>query len=84
MWYQDTINLFEHKIFGPFDYADSEQMLPQHVFDVLMEKGLVLKVYVGDVNCTIPLDKLDRRYQADDGTFNNHLSYRWKIQTTNL
>jgi hypothetical protein len=25
MWYQDTINLFEHKIVGPFDFVDNEQ-----------------------------------------------------------
>jgi hypothetical protein len=84
MWYQDSINLFEHKIVGPFDFADNEQNVPQHVFDVLMEKAPDLKVYVGDVNRTIPLDKPDRRYQADDGTFNNYLSYRWEIQTINI
>jgi hypothetical protein len=89
MWYQDTINLFVHKIVGPLDFADNEQNVPQHVFDVLMEKAPDFKVYVGDVyvgdvNRTIPLDKPDRRYQADDGTFNNYLSYRWKIQTINI
>jgi hypothetical protein len=72
MWYQDTINLFEHRMVGPFDFADSEQTVPQHVFDVLMEKAPELKVYVGDVNHIIPLDKPDRQYQADDGgTFSN-------------
>jgi hypothetical protein len=84
MWYQDTINLFEHKIVGPFNFADSEQNVPQHVFDVLMDKAPDLKVYVGDVNRIVPLDKPDRNNTADDGTFNNYLSYRWKIQTINL
>jgi hypothetical protein len=84
MWYQDTINLFEHKIVGPFDFVDSEQNVPQHVVDVLMEKAPELKVHAGDVNQIIPLDKPDRQYQADDGTFNNYLSYRWTIQTINL
>ncbi len=84
MWYQDTINLFEHKIVGPFDFADSEQNVPQHVFDVLMDKAPDLKVYVGDVNRIVPLDKPDRNNTTDDGTFNNYLSYRWKIQTMNL
>jgi hypothetical protein len=31
--------LFEHKIVGPFDFADSEQNVPQHVFEVLMDKA---------------------------------------------
>jgi hypothetical protein len=84
MWYQDTINLFEHKVVGPFDFVDEEQNVPQQVFEVLLKKASVMKVYVGDVNWTIPLDRPDRHYQADDGTFNNYLSYRWKIQTISL
>jgi hypothetical protein len=60
MWYQDTINLFEHKIVGPFDFADNEQNVPQQVFEVLLEKASALRVYVGDVNRIIPLDKPDR------------------------
>jgi hypothetical protein len=76
MWYQDTINLFEHKIIGPFDVVDDEQNIPQQIFEVLLEKTSVMKVYMGDVNRTIPLDKLERLYQADDGTFNNYRSYR--------
>jgi hypothetical protein len=58
--------------------------MPQHVFDVIMGKAPELKVYVGDVHQIMPLDKPDRQYQADDGTFNNYLSYRWKIQTISL
>jgi hypothetical protein len=81
MWYQDAINLFEHKIVGPFDFVDDDQKVPQQVFEVLLEKASVMKVYVGDVNRTIPLDKPDQNNAADDGTFNNYLSYRWKIQT---
>jgi hypothetical protein len=84
MWYHDTINLFEHKIVGPFDFAGSEQNVLQHVFDVLMEKASEVKVYVGDVNCIVPLDKPDWNNTADDGTFNNYLSYKCKIQMINL
>jgi hypothetical protein len=65
---------------GPFDFADSAQNVPQHVFDVLMEKAPELKVYVGDANRIVPLDKPDWNNTADD----NYLSYRWKIQMINL
>jgi hypothetical protein len=60
MWYQDTINLFDTMVYGPFDFIDSH-LVPAEAWDTLLAKGKDMEVYINNVNRIIPLDQPDRQ-----------------------
>ena len=80
MWYQDTINLFECKILGPFDFEPGH-LVPQAVFDRLLLVASDLDIYTGALKRVVPLDKPDFQDRSNRGTPSNHLALRWNILT---
>jgi hypothetical protein len=58
MWYQDTINLFDCMLVGPFDFEPGHKV-PQQVWKQLLAKATEFEVYVGSLNRVVPLDKPD-------------------------
>ena len=81
MWYQDTINLFDSMIVGPFDFED-KFLVPRAVWDKLLSAADESKIYVGAVNRIIPLDKPDYMDRDGEGKAVSHLALRWNILGT--
>jgi hypothetical protein len=48
MWYQDTLNVYETMLVGPFDFIDGYK-IPHHAWEALRKKAPGRKVYAGDV-----------------------------------
>jgi hypothetical protein len=78
MWYQDTINLFENSIVGPFDFEDGF-IVPAAMWQALLAKAKDSNLYVGTVNRVVPLDKPDLLDRNSSGTAYSHLAVRWDI-----
>jgi hypothetical protein len=78
MWYQDTINLFENSIVGPFDFEDGF-IVPAAMWKALLAKAKDSNLYVGTVNRVVPLDKPDLLDRNSSGTAYSHLAVRWDI-----
>ena len=55
MWYQDTINLFDAMIEGPFDFEHGFH-IPEVAWKMLLKDAEESWVYVGAVNRIVPLD----------------------------
>jgi hypothetical protein len=56
MWYQDTINLFDCMLEGPFDF-EAGHKVPQQVWKQLLSRASEFDLYVGAVNRVVPLGK---------------------------
>jgi hypothetical protein len=78
MWFQDTINLFDCMLVGPFDFEPGHKV-PQQVWKQLLAKAKEFKVYVGNLNPVVPLDKPDREDRNNRGEAFSHLAFRWNI-----
>jgi hypothetical protein len=78
MWYQDTINLFDCMLEGPFNFEPGYKV-PQPVWKGLLAKASEFAVYVGGVNRVVPLDKPDREDRNNQGEARSHLAFRWNI-----
>ena len=78
MWYQDTFNLFEAMIVGPFDFEDGFRV-PATAWQALLKTAEESRIYVGAVNRTVPLDKPDHQDKDVKGLFHSHLTLRWNI-----
>ena len=78
MWYQDTINLFETMITGPFDFDDGFHV-PTSVWKTLLRDAEESRIYVGAVNRIVPLDKPDRLDKDVKDNVRSHLTLRWNI-----
>ena len=78
MWYQDTINLFDAMITGPFEFEDGFHV-PEAAWKELLAVADVSKIYVGAVNRIVPLDKPDRMDKDVTGGVHSHLTLRWNI-----
>ena len=78
MWYQDTLNLFDSKIVGPFDF-DPGFIVPSTAFNRLLEVAGALGVYVGNVDRVVPLDKKDPLDCDDQGASTGYLCFRWNL-----
>ena len=76
MWYQDTINLFDAMVEGPFDFEDGFRV-PQAVWKKLLQVAEESRIYVGAVNRIVPLDKPDRMDKDTKGEAHSHLAFRW-------
>jgi hypothetical protein len=80
MWYQDTINLFENKIVGPFDFEPGH-LVPEAAFAKLLSVAKDLDIYVGALKRVVPLDKPDFHDRNVHKTPSSHLALRWNILT---
>ena len=78
MWYQDSINLFDAMIVGPFDFEDGFHV-PKSAWNALMKDAEESQIYVGAVNRIVPLDKPDREDKDVQGGVRSHLAFRWNI-----
>jgi hypothetical protein len=78
MWYQDTLNLFDAMIEGPFDFDDGFRV-PATVWKTLLRDAEESRIYVGAVNRIVPLDKPDRLDKDVKGDAHSHLAFRWNI-----
>ena len=78
MWYQDTINLFDASIVGPFDFEDGFRV-PDMVWTTLLRSAEESRIYVGAVNCIVPLDKPDHLDKDVKEHAHSHLALRWNI-----
>ena len=80
MWYQDTINLFDCRLVGPFDFVNGYHV-PPSVWKTLQQKAEGSRVYVGALNRIVPLDKPDPMDAVVRGRPASYLSFRWNIFT---
>ena len=78
MWYQDTFNLFDAMIVGPFDFEDGFHV-PETAWQALLKEAEESQIYVGAVNRIVPLDKPDRMDKDVKGDAHSHLAFRWRI-----
>ena len=78
MWYQDTINLFQNRVVGPFDFEDGHRV-PAAVWTELLKKAPDHNLYVGAVNRVVPLDKPDEEDVSKERTMQHYLALRWNI-----
>ena len=78
MWYQDTINLFDVMVMGPFDFEDGFRV-PESAWNTLLRKAKESRIYTGAVNRVVPLDKPDRMDKDVRGEPYSHLAIRWNI-----
>ena len=78
MWYQDTINLFDCMLEGPFDF-EAGHKVPQQVWKQLLSRASEFDLYVGAVNRVVPLGKPDREDRNNQGVAISHLAFRWNI-----
>ena len=76
MWFQDTINLFDAMIEGPFDFEDGFHV-PETVWKALLRRAGESRIYVGAVNRIVPLDKPDRGDRDVKDVAHSHLAMRW-------
>ena len=58
MWYQDTFNLFDAMIVGPFHFEDNFRV-PEAAWATLLKSAEESQIYVGSVNRIITLNKHD-------------------------
>ncbi len=82
MWHQDSINLFDQRVVGPFDFTNG-YTVPKDKWDELIRQASSRDVYVGSVNRIVPLDKPDFKDRDDKGTPSNYLAVRWDFYTGN-
>ena len=80
MWYQDTINLFDCQLVGPFDFVNGYHV-PPDVWKTLQEKAEGSRVYVGALNRIVPLDKPDPMDTVVRGRPTSYMAFRWNIFT---
>ena len=78
MWYQDTINLFNASIAGPFDFEDGFRV-PKSAWNALISAAEPSRIYIGALNRIVPLDKPDRQDKDSKGDVQSHLAFRWNI-----
>ena len=78
MWYQDTINLFNAMVVGPFEFEEGFRV-PNAAWNTLLTGADSLRIYVGAVNRIVPLDKPDPKDKDVKGAFHSHLAFRWNI-----
>ena len=79
MWYQDSFNLFDSMLVGPFDFETGFK-IPKSAIDELLSKAENLGVYVGALDQVVPLDKPDTMDRDDNGVYGkSHLALRWNI-----
>jgi hypothetical protein len=78
IWYQDTINLFLLKLYGPFDFENGYH-IPKAVWKHLMAVAEDEQVYVGNVNRTVRLDKPDEQDKNLKGKVETWLAQRGSI-----
>ena len=76
MWYQDTINLFQNRVVGPFDF-EAGNRVPDAVWKELLSKAQDLNLYVGAVNRVVALDKPDEQDVSKRTTIQSYMSLRW-------
>jgi hypothetical protein len=76
MWYQDSVNLFETMLSGPFDFVDGYKV-PQEAWKQLLEKAPGSNVYTGALNRVIPLDKPDPQDKDNKGNPTSFFAFRW-------
>jgi hypothetical protein len=78
MWYQDTNNLFDCMLEGPFDFKAGHKV-PQRIWKRLLAKAPEFDVYVGALNGVVPLGKPDREDRNNQGVAISNLEFRWNI-----
>ena len=78
MWYQDSINLFETKLVGPFDFEDGFKV-PQEAWRALLEEAKRVALYTGSLNRIVPLDKPDFSDKDTKDQAESYLAFRWKL-----
>jgi hypothetical protein len=47
MWYQDTIDLFSERIYGPFDFVEDHQ-IQDEAWNVLLSQADTLQIYINN------------------------------------
>ena len=78
MWYQDTLNLYEAMIVGPFDFENTFRV-PEAAWKALLKGAGESRIYVGAVNRIIPLDKPDYLDKDVKGDESSYLALRWNF-----
>ena len=76
MWYQDTLNIFESRLVGPFDFMDGYKV-PTEAWDKLLKAD---NVYTAAINRIVPLDKPDFQDKDSHDKPSSHLAFRWKLE----
>jgi hypothetical protein len=79
MWYQDSINLYESLLVGPFDFEDAHRV-PQDAWKKLLTKASTCNLYTGAINRIVPLDKPDAEDKDKKDNPTSHLAFRWTIE----
>ena len=79
MWYQDSINLFESLLVGPFDFEDGYHV-PDEAWKQLLKKAAESNLYTGAINRIVPLDKPDYQDKDKQDEPTSHLAFRWTIK----
>ena len=78
MWYQDTLNLFDAMIVGPFDFENAFRV-PETAWKTLLKSAGESRINVGAVNRIIPLDKPDYLDKDVKGDESSYLALRWNF-----
>ncbi len=78
MWHQDTIDLFEAKLVGPFDF-DQGYTVAKQVWDQLLDVAKHYSIYMANINRIVPLDKPDFQDKDEKDNPASYLGFRWKI-----
>ena len=78
MWYQDTIDLSECAVVGPFNFINDHH-IPEEVWKELTEKAQQYNIYIGDINRVIPLDKPDNGRRNKNGRAYFFMEKRWTL-----
>ena len=76
MWYQDTINLFDMTVDGPFDF-EAGHKVPSAVWNELLSVASDLHIHARALNRVVPLDKPNQEDRDDQRNPTTHLSFRW-------
>jgi hypothetical protein len=76
VWYQDTINVFQLKIYGPFDFEKGYH-IPKEAWKALEAAAEEQRIYVGGLNRKVPLGQPDRQDKDKKGRVGeSHLAIR--------
>lgn len=63
---------------GPFEFEDGFHV-PKAAWQSLLRSAAESRIYVGNVNRIVPLDKPDRMDRDVSDTATSHLNLRWNI-----
>jgi hypothetical protein len=79
MWYQDTIDLFSARNYGPFDFVEDHK-IREAAWNVLLDRADTLHIYINNVLKVKPLDQHDREDTDASGNSFCHVKRKWKLQ----